>query len=122
MNPFEEAREFLRTREADIKNFYMVNRLLSCMPETCLASHHVNRYIGYLPDWALQSLFRLSFRRINNPYLRYPKKKKKSKDKKLRKKIRSAFIVNDAHADQIIKIFRAIDDEPSKHFGLKEGE
>ena len=115
---FNEVKKLLSEEHAETKNPFMVNRILSFMPETCMKSNEVNQYIGRLPDWAMNLVMPKNNRRT---YFKYLGRKKK-KDKKLTVKIRQTFCVNEYHAAQIIEVLRASDSHPERFYALKEGE
>lgn len=122
-NPFDIVSELITEEKVEIKSSqFMVNKILSYQPLTALTAIELNKYIGRLPYWAVDSLFNTTVpKRKRRPYLYYPKREK-LKEKKLRSKIRKVFCVNDFHAKQILEILRLKGHHPEKMFGLKEGE
>ena len=126
-NPFDNVIKLMTSgkdkEDVDIDNEFFVNRILSYQPDTVLWSIELNKYIGRLPYWAIKKLFNIGvYKKSSKPWLRYPKKKGKLKDKLLRKKICKHFYVNEYHANQIIHLLENMDEKPEKYFGLKKGE
>lgn len=121
-NPFDIVKEIITEERTSVSNPFMVNRILSFQPLTALTAIEVNKYVGYIPDWAISDLFNLTVpHRRRVPYLKYPKRGK-VKDKKLIDKIRQALCVNELHARQVIELLRNKGEQPERLFGLKEGE
>lgn len=122
MTPFEEATSLINDKWFDVKNHYMVNRILSCSPNTFLSSIKINQYIFKLGKPELTALMNLCVKKSNyKPYFHYPKKLK-LKERLLIKKICSVFCVNSQHAAQIVKIYRKMKLKPEEFFGLKKDE
>lgn len=122
MNPFEEVKQLMATKDADVTNPFMVNRILSFAPESVLATNEVNRFLSRLPKWAINPLFNLVIpKNKRRTYFKYAKKKKK-RDQKLIAKIRQTFCCNEYHARQIIEVLQRENEQPERFFGLKEGE
>jgi hypothetical protein len=122
MNPFENVTQLFTEDDVDIDSPFMVNRILSFIPETCTLAIRINRYSTRLPKWAIKACLNLSIqKRRRRPYIHYPKRGK-VKNKILRAKIRQTFCVNDYHANQIIELLKNIGEKPEQYYGLKEGE
>ena len=130
-NPFDIAIMLMysdgkerKKEDVEIGNEFFTNRILNHQPDTVLWSIELNKYIGRLPYWAIKKLFNIGvYKKSGKPWLRYPKRKGKLKDKILRKKICKYFCVNEYHANQIIHLLKNIDNEkPERYFGLKKGE
>ena len=124
INPFNNVIELLTSKnDVDIDNEFMVNKILSYQPDTVLWAIEINKYIGKIPYWAIKRLFNIGVhKKPSKPWLRYPKKKVKLKDKLLRKKICIHFCVNEYHANQIIDLLKNIGKKPERYFGLRKGE
>jgi hypothetical protein len=121
-NPFENVKQLFTEEDVEIDSPFMVNRIISFIPETCVTAIRLNRYSTYLPKWAITACFNLCIKkRKRNPWIHYPKRGK-SKDNKLRAKIRQVFCVNDYHAEQLIELLKKMGEKPESYFGLKEGE
>lgn len=121
-NPFDNAKQLFQEEDVKVEAPFMVNRVLSFIPETCVTAIRLNRYSTYLPRWATNACFNLCVpKRKRAPWIRYAKKAK-VKEKKLKAKIRQAFCVNDYHAQQIIELYNKMDENPAGYFGLKAGE
>lgn len=123
-SPFENVIKLMTSKEdVDVYNEFFINRILSHQPDTVLWSIELNKYIGRLPYWATKKLFNIGVhRKSSKPWLRYPKGRRKLKDKLLRKKICRHFCVNEHHANQIIELLKNIGEKPERRFGLKKGE
>lgn len=125
-SPFDTIyRLFTENTKEHIKvaNAYMTNKILSYQPETILTAININKYSGRIPSWAMDALFNIGVKKINNkPYLQYIKKNKKE-NPQLLKKISQTFCCRSSHAEQIIEIIRAQHGKtPESYFGLKKGE
>lgn len=122
MNPFDNVSQLFTEDNVKVNTPYMVNRILSFLPETCMLAIRMNRYTTRIPQWAIDACYNLSItKRRRRPYIRYPKRRK-VRDQKLQSKIQSTFNVNEFHAKQIIELLRNIGEKPENFFGLKKGE
>lgn len=122
MNPFEEVKQVFTTKDFQLKEPWMVNRLLSYVPETFLLSASINRFMGYIPAWATIETYRHCIRkRRRAPFIKYAKAKKE-RDKMLVKKVCSHLCCNKTHATETIEMLRVCGHKPEQFFGLKEGE
>lgn len=123
--PFDTVYRLLTENTKDhieVANAYMINKILSYQSSTILLSININKYSGRLPSWAMTALFNIGVSKISNrPYLQYIKKNKKESPQLL-KKISQIFCCGEYHAEQIIKIVRAIGKKPESYFGLKKGQ
>jgi len=123
-SPFDEVQNLITSKEeVEILNTFFVNKILSYQADNILFSIDLNRYIGRIPKWATDKLFNLGIKkRRSKPWLNYPKKDKKVKEKILQMKVCRYYCVNAYHAKQIIELLRNYGEEPEKFFGLKRGE
>ena len=122
MNPFDEVKLLLSEKDAEIKNPFMVNRILSFTPEAVLQARDINNHLSRLPKWAIRPLFNLVVPKSNRRwYFKYARKSK-TRSKKLLEKIRTTYCVNEYHARQIMEILKRENIAPERLFGLKEGE
>lgn len=124
INPFNNVIKLMTSSsDVDIDNEFFINKILSYQPDTVLWSIELNNYIGRLPYWAIKKLFNVGiYRKSSKPWLRYPKRKEKLKDKLLREKICKYFCVNEYHSNQIIHLLNNLGEKPERYFGLKKGE
>lgn len=120
MSPFDEIKGLLTQEKFNITSPYMINKLLSFIPETILISVETNRYIG-LPKWAVNGLLNSIPKRKNIPFINFIKFKKRESNK-LEQKISTALCCSNAHAIQTIELLRKMGYKPEQAFGLKEGE
>lgn len=108
--------------DAEITNPFMVNRILSFAPETCMQANDLNQHLSRLPKWAIRAFFNLAIpKNKRRRFFNYAKKGKKA-NRKLTAKIMEAFCVNEYHAKQIIELLIRENEQPERFFGLKEGE
>ena len=122
MSPFDIVKKLFTQNDVPVNSPFMVNRILSFMPETFELSIRMNRFATRLPPWAVSACYNLSIpKRRRYPYMRYAKKGK-TKEVKLKAKIRRTFCVNEYHANQIIELYRKLGEKPESYYGLKEGE
>jgi len=123
INPFDTVKKLFKgEEEVHVDSPYMVNRILSFLPETFDLSLSMNRLNTRLPEWAVDLCYNICVpKKRTKVYLRYAKRAK-VKDKKLRRKICQTFYVNERHANEIIKLVKDIGGKPETYFGLKEGE
>lgn len=118
---WEEVKRVYTGQDYSLDNPFMLNRLLSFVPETFLLAEDVNRYLG-LPKWAIRALYNACIKRKNNaPYISLPKKIA-LKDKVLTQKISSQLCCSEVHARQTIELLKRCGHKPEKFFGLKKDE
>lgn len=122
MNPFDEVKQVFTTKDFQLKNPWMVNRLLSYVPETFALSARLNRFIGYIPAWAMIETLRYCVKKRGvAPFIKYIKAER-IKDPELVKKICTHLCCNEGHAVETIEVLRVCGHEPERFFGLKKGE
>jgi hypothetical protein len=121
-NPFEEAQEVLRgSKEGEIENIMMVNKILSFHPKTALHSMALNEIIWQTPNAVLQKLFKLFPKTNKRAFLKFAKKTR-LEEPELVNKVCKTFGVNTGHAQQIIALYRLKGLKPESFFGLKKGQ
>lgn len=122
MNPFDELKLIFVTKDFKLENPWMVNRLLSYIPETFMLSSYMNRYIGYIPAWVFIETIRYCIKKRGRaPFIKYAKPKK-IREKQLIRKVCSHLCCNEQHAIETIEVLRKEGYKPEQYFGLKEGE
>ena len=123
MNLWEKLQAILKGEKFKIKNdAYIINRFLSFSQESIILSIGINRYIGIIPDWAVQNIYETCIQHRKNPsYIKYPRKTK-TKEKVLTEKISRHLCCNENHARQTIELLRKNGHKPEIYFGLKKDE
>jgi hypothetical protein len=123
MKPWDEAKAILEGQDIEVKNIFMLNRLLSFVKDTFLLTIEVNRYQGKIPHWAIVSIFKHSIKpRRSAPYIKYAFNKSKKRDTILVQKLSSHLCCSESHARQTIELLKKIGKNPESYFGLREGE
>ncbi len=122
MSIFDDVKNIFTGIDFKLSSPYMINRLLSFVPETFVLSANVNRYLGRLPDWALKSIYYNCIpKRRAAPFINYAKTPKHT-DQRLVEKIEGALCCSTFHAQQVLKILQLYGHKPHEFFGLKKGE
>lgn len=122
MNPFEEVKALYTGNKIDLQSPYMVNRILSFLPDTFIISQEVNNYLSKLPAWAVQAIYKACIKpHHSTPYIPY-QKVMRYKDVLLTEKIATHLCCSSTHARQTIELLRLQGYKPESFFGLKEGE
>lgn len=122
MSIFEDTKNIFTGRDFELSNPYMINRLLSFLPETFTLSATTNRYLSRIPVWALKAIYKNCVRkRRADPWLYYERAKKKE-EPLLTQKVATELCCSTLHAQQTIKVLRKWGHKPETFFGLKKGE
>ena len=124
MSIFDETKKIFLSKNFTLTNPYMVNRLLSFLPQTFVLSTLTNRYIGKIPRWAIYSIYKNcvpKYRGSGAPNLYYEGKKKK-KEVILTQKVANHLCCSTKHAEETIATMRKCGHKPEEFFGLKKGE
>jgi len=121
-NPFEQAKELFTNREkVEIENSWMVNKILSFNPTTCLLSIQINEVMGKIPNNLVSELLNCVPKSNRVPFLKFARKSK-TVEPKLVESIGKKYCCSKYHARQIIDLLRLQDEKPERYFGLKKGE
>jgi hypothetical protein len=120
-NIFDEVKALYTGQNYSLANPFMLNRLVSFVPETFLLATDVNRYLG-LPKWAIRGLYSASIKpKHNAPYISLPKRKKVI-EKQLTHKVSAHLCCSEMHAKQTIELLKRCGYKPEKFFGLKKDQ
>ena len=120
-NPFDEVKQIFAGEDFKLKNPWMVNRILSYIRETLYLSIRVNQFLGRLPTWAVECIYKACIKKGSMPHINYAKIQKK-KDKQLTERVSTHLCCSEHHAQQTIELLRLKGTAPEKLFGLKKGE
>ena len=120
-NLFDEYKAVFEGKEVELKNVYMINRLLSFSKQGFQVAVDCNKFINRIPNDMLLKIYRSSISASKAPFIKYSKVPKISEPKLLSKMCR-LFNCSRFHAKQIIIIYRKIGVKIEEKFGLKKGE
>ena len=119
----EEVENIFRHEIDEIKNPYLINRMLSSIPKTVLLSIRVNRYIGKIPNWAIKAIYINCIKKRkslpSNPKHYW---KRKGVEPKLIQKISKQLHCSERHAIETIEMLRKLKIKPEQYFGLNRGD
>lgn len=124
MSIFDETKKIFLSKDFTLKNPYMVNRLLSFIPETFELATLTNRYIGKVPKWAIYAIYKNcvpKYKGSDAPDLYY-EGAKKAAEPLLTQKVATELCCSTLHARQTIQMLRKWGHKPEQFFGLKKGE
>lgn len=118
----DDMEAIFRHEVGTIKNPYIINRMMSSIPQTVLLSIRINRYIGNVPSWGIKGIYFNSIKKRKG-LPSEPKHywKKKGKDVELTKRITRHLCCSEMHAKETITLLRKMKAKPEKFFGLKKG-
>lgn len=122
MNLFDEIKAVFTKKDVKFSSPYMVNRFISFSPFFWVIER-MNKFVN-LPQWAISSLYKHSFPKMNEaPYMRYIKiPNDMKKNAKLIPKICTSLCCSKDSAREFIMLLELKGYEPWKFFGLKKGE
>lgn len=122
MNPFDEAKAIYTGEATELNHRFMVNKILSYMPEVFLTTAEINKWVYRIPSWAILGVYNACIKhRKSTSYIPY-EKAVKLESPVLTNKISTHLCCSTDHAVQTIALLKLEGHKPESLFGLKEGE